>query len=397
MLLSTWSILGLNLILHQGWLGGLGQIIGGDFIMFYATGKLYQMDSQQIYNYDRQLNLQQSLIEPTQLPGLNPYMNPPYVAMIYSMLTVLPLPYSLMIWSTLSIIFTIIAVRQLIVLVPDWLKKSGLTFWQLFIVVLSFFPFIEGFQAGQNHALTLLLITSIVVCTIFNRWLPAGICAGLLLYKPQLIIGFLIIWLVWRQVKTLITFGIVATLWISSYILVNGTAQFHIYSDLVQMFLQLPYVDGFPAYLQVTVYGFLTTVLPQTFWLYIYRFEQLLMILFACGLAWMAYKHRHPSSSRIPVISLALLFPLIASPYSLLHDLLILIPGFILWLKYVPSRSLLSAAIVIYFGTFILTFIGAISGLALPALLVLGLLFILMHWIIRNKPWMNSVQITDNI
>jgi hypothetical protein len=41
MLIATWLIIVLNILFRDGWQGGLGQIIGGDFIMFYSTGRLY--------------------------------------------------------------------------------------------------------------------------------------------------------------------------------------------------------------------------------------------------------------------------------------------------------------------------------------------------------------------
>jgi hypothetical protein len=48
MLFTVWIILGLNILLHQGWKGGFGQIIGGDFIMFYSTGLIYRNEPQLI-------------------------------------------------------------------------------------------------------------------------------------------------------------------------------------------------------------------------------------------------------------------------------------------------------------------------------------------------------------
>lgn len=77
MLFSTWLIIGLNLLFHQGWIGAFGQVLAGDFIMFYSTGSIYRTNPFQIYDYQTQIQTQQALVAPTVLPGYNPYMNPP--------------------------------------------------------------------------------------------------------------------------------------------------------------------------------------------------------------------------------------------------------------------------------------------------------------------------------
>src|SRR4030065_170950 len=82
---------------------------------------------------------------------------------------------------------------------------------------------------------------------------------------------------------------------------------------------------------------------------------------------------------RIPAIVLAILLPLLATPYALLHDLVILIPGFVLWTHYDPRRELLLAAITIYFGAFFLTLLSALSHIALNALLVIGLVALIIY------------------
>src|SRR4030065_2288255 len=162
MLIATWLIILLNILFRDGWQGGLGQIIGGDFIMFYSTGRLYNEDPSKIYNYDQQAQIQQALASPTVLPRLNPYMNPPYVAPIYSLLTALPLPWAFLTWTVSMIIFAFISVRLLIVIVSDDIKTKGLNRTQLLILVLSFFPFIESLQAGQNSGLSLFLLSCLI-------------------------------------------------------------------------------------------------------------------------------------------------------------------------------------------------------------------------------------------
>src|SRR4030065_2825321 len=113
MLFSTWLILGVNLLFHQGWIGAFGQVIAGDFIMFYSTGLISRTNPDFIFDYETQLNTQQALVAPSILPGYNPYMNPPFVAPIYSLLTYITLNWALLLWTFLAILSVFLSVHWL--------------------------------------------------------------------------------------------------------------------------------------------------------------------------------------------------------------------------------------------------------------------------------------------
>lgn len=385
MLVATWLILGANIMFHDGWQGGLGQIIGGDFIMFYSTGLLYEDNPASIYDYDQQAKIQQQLVNPTVLPGLNPYMNPPYVAQVYGLLTKLPLEWSFIAWTALMIFFAILSIMVLIKIIPSEVKNNGLTRTQFIVLIMSFFPFIESLQAGQNSGVTLLLITCLVYFSLRERHYLAGVMAGLMLYKPQYILGFLILWVVWKNIKSLLGFAFVAIFWIGSFYVANGLSLFYTYQDLSQLFLTLPYIAGFPAYILVTLYGLLTTIFPQSIQPFLYGLSQATLVIGMLFLVVYAYQSRkEPVIDRTPAITLAILLPLLATPYALLHDLVILFPAFALWAHYNPSRKLLLVAICVYFGTFILTFLSALSHVALNTFIIAGLTASVSLWIYRD-------------
>ena len=365
LLVTTWVILVLNILFRHGWVGFFGQVIGSDFITLYSTGLIYRNNSALIYDYNEQLRVQQSLIYPTLLPGLNPYISPPYVAQFYSLLTFLPLLWAFALWTGLMLLCVVVATRWMTENLPQSVRLSGVNFWQFLIIVLSFFPLIEGLQVGQNHCLTLLLVTALTFFTLSGQGYLAGISAGLLLYKPQLVLGFLIIWLIWKQFKPLASFAGVALAWGGSFLLNYEYQLFKEYQHFSQVFLLLPYIVGFPNYLLVTPYGFLTSILPQSMQPPIFWLSQGIFFLSACGLAYISFCLRQqPMPQRLPAIDLALRFPFIATPYALVHDLLILIPGFVLWARYESSRSLLYAAIIIYVGAFFLILAAVLSKIA---------------------------------
>jgi hypothetical protein len=386
MFITVWSILLINLLLHNGWLSGLGQIIGSDFITLYSAGLIFKADINNLYNLAIQADIQQSLIFPTQLPGVNPYISPPYVAGAYSLLTGIPLIWALLFWSILTIIFIIIAVRWMMKYVLPKYQQTGLTVTQLSIIVLSFFPFIEGFQVGQNHGLTLLLISGIIIFSLSERWYLAGALAGFLIYKPQFVLGFLIIWLVWKKFKAISAFLVIAIVWAGSILIIYGISPYLDYLDISQSLFLLPYVDGFPGYLLITVYGFLSSILPPELWTFNMRVSQILLIVIGAGIAWIAYRLRNrPIYEKAQVFPLAILYPLIASPYVMLHDLLILVPAFVIISWMGGSLSLLYTAIGVYLAAFFLPLIANKTHVALLALIPIGLLVLYIQFMRRNN------------
>jgi TRAP-type C4-dicarboxylate transport system permease small subunit len=388
MLFSTWLILAINLLLHQGWIGAFGQLIGGDFIMFYSTGQIYRSNPDLIYDYDTQIRTQQELVNPTILPGYNPYMNPPFMAPFYSLLTYVPLNWAIIIWTLLAILSVFVSAYLLYRLFFISQQKPTFPCGQLIVIIFSFFPFLEGLQSGQNHWLTLLLVSAIIYAIFKEQPFLAGALAGVLIYKPQFVLGFILIWLIWKNWKALLAFGLVALGWAGIFMLVNGFDLYWVYLQLSQVFMNLPYIPGFPNYLLVTFYGLLTSIFPQSAQTVLSILSQILLMIYAGGLAWLAYQYRKSDNlQRIPVFLAALIFPLLATPYALLHDMLILIPAFVLVSIYSKSRYTLYAFIIIYLGSFFLTFIAVLTKIAWVSLLVIGLFISILIWTFsRFKP-----------
>jgi hypothetical protein len=280
----------------------------------------------------------------------------------------------------------IIAGKLLYPSIPDQLKKHDFTLTQFLIVIFSFFPFIEGFLAGQNHTLTLLLVSCITLFSISERWYLAGIAAGLLLYKPQFILGFLLVWLFGRKLKPLLAFAMVAIIWIGTFLLINGTSLFRDYFLVSSILLKLPFDKGFPAYLLTTPYGLVTSILPDSFWMVAYRLSLIFLIIYSAVIAWQADKNRKNRGERlIYLYCLAILFPLIATPYALLHDLLILIPLFVMFSKIHSSRSLLLLVVGTYLGGLLLPLAGYFTKLSITPLITIVITIYLIKVLLHKS------------
>lgn len=396
MLVVVIMVLACNVFLREGWVGAVGQIIGCDFIMLYSAGVLYRQDPVNLYNFELQGQIQQRLLAPTGFEGILPFNYPPYVAAAIQFLTFLELPYALILWTLFTLLFTISAVR----LMKDWLlpqklKDAGLDAKQLGVITLSFFPFVEGLQVGQNHGLTLLLLTVILVFSLQGKSFWAGVAAGLTIYKPQFALGFLILWFVWKDMRALIGFSLIALLWAGITLIHQGPNLFQNYVQLLPLLLKMVYLKGFGGYLELTPYGLLIKLFPPRAWQSVVWFSQLLTVGLATILAVFAFQHRDlqgakisPEDARKFAYILAGLFPLLAAPHTLLHDLIIVVPLFLLWADLWPTKGLLLLCVGIYLAAFLLPiicYLTEIPFLALMPLLLVAILLRQMFSLSRNN------------
>jgi len=374
------AVYGINVVFRQGWNGGVGGLISFDFLTFYAIGKIFWTDITKLYDWHTLFRVEQEIFLPTSLHGGgNIFSYPPYVALASSLFTLIPYDWAFYLWTLSNVIFITAALFLLWrYLVHPELVKSGLTYTQLMVIAFSFFPLVFGLNLGQNHGLTLLLITGIIVFSLKEKWILAGILAGILSYKPHFALGFLIIWLVWRKYKALAAFSFVAAVWFLSVIFTYGFEPYRSYINALPMLVELPY--GVGRFLEISLFALITTILPKTVLPIILLFNQILLLLSSVALAWVAYQLRdRPMNERIPAFILAVLYPFFVAPHILIHDMVVLIPFFLLWSQLSHSKYVLYAAIVVYFGSLFLIFITYPTKIALLALIPLGLLIVLLR------------------
>jgi hypothetical protein len=81
---------------------------------------------------------------------------------------------------------------------------------------------------------------------------------------------------------------------------------------------------------------------------------------------------------------LALLLPFLIAPHTLLHDLTILVPVFVIWAHQTNSRNLLYLCVAIYLGTLILPPFTHSTGIAFLAIIPMALVIIQVRHILIN-------------
>jgi hypothetical protein len=236
LLISLWTVSIINLIFSKDWYGLFGGFIGYDFLAFFTGAKLFWTNTANLYNESVLANLQHQLVG-IPLSGLNFFPSPPNTAFIYGLFSLLPYADALIAWTVVSITCLVLTAWLIYrYLVPKDLIEKGINLPYIIALIFSFYPVIFGLQNGQNHAHTLLIMTLITIFTARQKPYLAGFCAALLLYKPQMLIGWLILWLLLKCYKALLSFAFTGILLISVSVLARG---FSVYLDYLRYIPQV--------------------------------------------------------------------------------------------------------------------------------------------------------------
>lgn len=129
---------------------------------------------------------------------LGHWLYPPTFQWLIQPLSWLPYPWTYAIYVAVSVVLFAIAVTQ-------WRRRAG---WP-WIVVMAFPGLWVAVLVGQNSIMTLLLMT-VALTQSSARPLLAGVCAGLLVIKPQFAVLLPLWWLCgkqWRALGTMLLTG----------------------------------------------------------------------------------------------------------------------------------------------------------------------------------------------
>jgi alpha-1,2-mannosyltransferase len=172
------------------------QPLGGDFMAFYTAGRLVLSgDGAQLYDKDRVIALQESILG-GRAPGFyDAFRNPPFFAVPFAPLALLDLLPSLALYSALSMACLVAAVWLLLDTLPAVRRR-----WRgLAAVIFAFGPVYFGLIDGENATLSLLLYVLIYRSLRRGDDRAAGVWAALGLFKPQLFVVFPLIFVASRR------------------------------------------------------------------------------------------------------------------------------------------------------------------------------------------------------
>jgi hypothetical protein len=189
---------------------------------------------------------------------------------------------------------------------------------------------------------------------------------------------------VWKKYYAILTFILFSLIWNGIVLITKGLNPYLEYLNFIKNMVYLPYVkEGFPTSILATPYSLISSIITfkySSLWNFIYYvFIFFLVVIFA----FLAYKVRKiPISNRNLILSMALLLPLLITPYALLHDLLLLFPVFILLsIDHEGDKRLLLLAICVYIAMLILPMLGSNIKIALSGLIPTA---VLIYWVQRS-------------
>jgi hypothetical protein len=181
-------------------LNSAGVPIAGDFIAFEAAGRLVESGhASQLYDHGAISVVQDDLLG-GRIPNFyDAYRNPPFFALVYTLLAPLDLLPAAAIWGVVGLLCLALALRLLLAETP--LLQSR---WRgLLILVLAFAPVYFGLIDGENALVSLLLFALIYRSFARGSDVGLGVWSALGLFKPQLFFVFPLIFVATRRWKAL--------------------------------------------------------------------------------------------------------------------------------------------------------------------------------------------------
>jgi hypothetical protein len=331
-----WIALAAGCVPWLVWIGGLvytggtkdlsGNLVGADHLAFYHAARLIRDgESYRLYNYGelRDISYQQALIG-WDWNGFEAYRNPPFYALLYVPTAGLSFYTSFAIWTAISFALFALAIFLLRAEQPA----------RCFLWSFTFYPVFATISFGQNTFISLAIFAAVYRLLSNERPFAAGLVAGLLWFKPQLVLGLFIWWAFQpkrfaRSWVGVVVTGCVLTA-VSLLVVPYGSRSF---------VLTLRSNMGFAEFGSWNVvnpkafFAMLLPGLPEVYWL----------LAVGCSIASIAVAWGVKRRSGAPV---AVMFPvavflsLWASPHALVYEWALLVAAaVVLWDRFPASRD----------------------------------------------------------
>ena len=321
------------------WLTFLPKALRGhaDFRQLYVAGYMVRTGHRtQLYDYAAQAYFQNTLVSNDE--RALPFIRPAYQALMF-------VPFSLLPYRTAYLGFLLLNVLLLalafLILQP---RLRGLSrVWPGLppALFLGFYPVALALMQGQDSILLLALLAAALVSLERNRDLTAGALAGVGLFKFQIVVPIVLLFLLWRRWRFVKGFMFSAILVGLLSFITSGWAETVVFvHSLLSVGAGLPAVPGeinFPlrinimANLRGLIYGLASLRAPQ-------RWLQVTTLLLS-SLVVISVRARGRQQRGGDALVLAITAGVVVSYYLFIHDLSILLIPIVLTLDRFISRN----------------------------------------------------------
>ena len=321
------------------WLTFLPKALRGhaDFRQLYVAGYMVRTGHRtQLYDYAAQTYFQNTLVSNDE--RALPFIRPAYQALMF-------VPFSLLPYRTAYLGFLLLNLLLLalafLMLQP---RLRGLSrVWPGLppALFLGFYPVALALMQGQDSILLLALLAAALVSLERNRDLTAGALAGVGLFKFQIVVPIVLLFLLWRRWRFVKGFMFSAILVGLLSFITSGWAETVVFvHSLLSVGAGLPAVPGeinFPlrinimANLRGLIYGLASLRVPQ-------RWLQVTTLLLS-SIVVISVRARGRQQRGGDALVLAITAGVVVSYYLFIHDLSILLIPIVLTLDRFISRN----------------------------------------------------------
>ena len=321
------------------WLTFLPKALRGhaDFRQLYVAGYMVRTGHRtQLYDYAAQAYFQNTLVSNDE--RALPFIRPAYQALMF-------VPFSLLPYRTAYLGFLLLNLLLLalafLMLQP---RLRGLSrVWPGLppALFLGFYPVALALMQGQDSILLLALLAAALVSLERNRDLTAGALAGVGLFKFQIVVPIVLLFLLWRRWRFVKGFMFSAILVGLLSFITSGWAETVVFvHSMLSVGAGLPAVPGeinFPlrinimANLRGLIYGLASLRLPQ-------RWLQVTTLLLS-SIVVISVRARGRQQRGGDALVLAITAGVVVSYYLFIHDLSILLIPIVLTLDRFISRN----------------------------------------------------------
>jgi Glycosyltransferase family 87 len=341
---------------NAGLMDRAGNIKFQDFLAFYTGGKLVLQDrSGDLFDFHAQQNEYQTLLgKPTeaQLPGVYG----PQVSLLFSTFSRLPFLVAALTWAMVATFIYLLCCFWIWRSCPQLDLAPGL----IIPILLAFPPFFHFVVRGQLSSLVLLCFTAAFYAFRSGYTWVAGLALGSLIFKPQFLIGILVILFFGFAWKSMAGVFVACLLQLGLAWSYFGTAVMRAYLatlwHLPQMATSLE--PGISQAQMHSLRSFWVLLVP---WRTASEIAYILSSVVVLVIATKVWKSRGALTARFSALVLA---TVLVNPHLFVYDLVVLVPVFFVianWALENPANEWSQGVRPLLYLSFILPLFGPLT------------------------------------
>lgn len=219
-------------------LGSQTIALQSDLRVFYTPGYMLRTgQAKDLYNFAAIRRNQDEKVAPDNAAG--PFLHPAYEAVLFVPLSFLPYRAAYVVWAGVNFVILGLIYFLLRPCLPD-LSAVGPK-WMPPALLLGFMPVAFTILAGQDSLFLLLILVS-AYRRIGSNELQAGILVGLGMFRFQVLLPIVALFLLWRSLKVVAGWAIGSTAVLSMSVAITGVGAQIEYARLLR---QMASVSGF--------------------------------------------------------------------------------------------------------------------------------------------------------